>query len=166
MFIETKRRKERRKSVSRENTRLYSENALTGRKIVFFRAKPSLGKAKTRLPSKRRNRVYLTKTCPGKAETFLQSEEVARKGENETFSLFASIKVEKAFPEQKRRSQKRKTFTEQILRSERRKRVYRANTILAKAKSRLSNENIPRKGGNVSTERRRRTQRRKRLCRS
>ena len=78
--------------------------------------------------SQRRKRIYLAKTCPEKAETL--------------FFPFVCVVFfrKKAFPKENDAKKREKALTEGKRRSQRRKRVYQANTFLAKAKKRLPNE--------------------------
>ena len=139
-FYREKRRKQRRKSISRANTRLYSENALTGGKI-FNRAKTSLAKRRFAIENVARKGgnafTFLTK-----AKTRLPSENLPRKGE-------------KAFIEGKRLSQTRNRFTERRRRSQMQKRFYVAKITFLNAKMRLPREKAiseQKPNGNVFSE--------------
>ena len=112
------------------------------RRKRVFRAQAWLPKAEARLPS----------SCiPHKGKNVYPSENVHRKGGNTSYGEKATqAKAKKSLPSEN-------TFTE-------RKRVPRAKTWLAKFQTRLSSENVPRKGEKAFTERKRLSQRRKGFC--
>ena len=122
-FVERKRHKQRRKSVSRAKTRYQVEKAFTE------------GKRR----SQSRKRVYRAHTFLAKAKARLPSENVPRKGGNAFFQEKKRVPSENAFPERKRNSERRNS-------------LYRAKTSLANAITLIPSENVARKGENVSAE--------------
>ena len=170
-----------RNRVDRANTRFPNENVFSERKRRskslrrFYLAKMSLAQAKTRLPKnalterhfrwvKAFSTVFRAKAWLPKAEARLPrscipqerrkrlpSENVPRKCGNASYrEKTTQTKAKKSLPREN-------AFTE-------RKRVPRAKTWLAKFQTRLSSENVPRKGDEIFFERKRRSQRRKQFC--
>ena len=160
-FIERKRHKQRRKSVSRAKThikeriRVYiSEKALTGRKIVY-RANTFLAKAKPNenVPRKGGNAFYREKTTKAKAKKRLPRENVAYKGGSSFTELICSSQSLKHFYRAKTKTRNRvdrantrfpsenvfselgkHVFIRKTRRSNRRKCIYRAKNALTERK--------------------------------
>ena len=177
VFIDGKRAQEMRKrflprettqakakNVSRANTRLYTENALTGGKVVY-RAKTSLGKRRFASENVAR-KVGNSFTFLAKAKTRLPSENVPRKGEKaftegkrayrakpRSRSENVARKVSKAFTGRKFTSEMPKIVYRAKASLANAKLLYRAKTALANAKPVLPSENNVCKFENAFTER-------------
>jgi len=123
------------------------------RRNSFYPAKTWLPNAKMRLPNEKvaskgkkgRKRVSGPQTSLPKAKTRSPNGNVARKGEN-------------VFSERKCRSQRRKGFYPAKASLPNAKRRNRAQTSIAKAKTRIPSENVAHKGEKAFVQRKRRSQ--------